>query len=108
MNLIITGKHIEITKALREYIKNKFIKIINNFDHVIDAKFTLSVEKLNNIVDVTIHLPHLDINAKSINLDMYQAIDSVINKIDRQVLKYKEKYKDHHQSEGSIKHNSSN
>ena len=108
MNLIITGRHIEITTPLREYVKNKFIKIMNHFDHVIDAKFTLSVEKLNNIVDVTIHLPHLDINAKSINLDMYQAIDSVINKIDRQVLKYKEKYKDHHQSEGSIKHNSSN
>jgi len=108
MNLIITGKHIEITNALREYIKNKFIKIMNHFDHVIDAKFTLSVEKLNNIVDATIHLPHLDINARSIDLDMYQAIDSVINKIDRQVLKYKEKYKDHHQAEGSIKHNSSN
>ena len=82
---------------------NKFIKINNHFDHVIDVKFILSVEKFDNIVEATIHLPHLDINAKSVDEDMYKSIDLVINKLDRQVIKYKEKIKDHHQSEGSIK-----
>jgi len=108
MKLIITGRHFEISEALRKYIEMKFEKIMNHFDHVIDAKFILSVEKLSNIVDATIHLPHLDINAKSIHEDMYKSIDLVIHKIDRQVLKYKDKYKDHNQSEGSFKHNSSN
>ncbi|MFL2980198.1 MAG: ribosome hibernation-promoting factor, HPF/YfiA family [Methylophilaceae bacterium] len=107
MNLTITGRHFEISDALRKHIEIKFRKIMNHFDHVIDARFILSVEKLNNIVDATIHLPHLDINAKSIDDDMYKSIDLVIYKLDRQVLKYKEKYKDHHQAKGSIKHNSS-
>jgi len=107
MNLNITGRRFEITSSLRDHIQNKFIKIKNNFDHVIDVKFILSVEKFDNIVDATIHLPHLDINAKSVAEDMYKSIDLVINKLDRQVIKYKEKIKDHHQSEGSIKNKSS-
>jgi putative sigma-54 modulation protein len=69
MNLNITGRHLEITPALQNHIENKFIKIKSHFNEVIDAKFILSVEKLNSIVDVTIHLPHLNINAKSINED---------------------------------------
>ena len=107
MNLNITGRHFEVTPALKEYVENKFNKINNHFDHVINAKFILSVEKFDNIVDATIHLPHLDINAQSVDEDMYKSIDLVINKLDRQVIKYKEKIKDHHQSEGSIKNKSS-
>jgi len=107
MNLNITGRHFEVTPALKEYVENKFNKINNHFDHVINAKFILSVEKFDNIVDATIHLPHLDINAKSVDEDMYKSIDLVINRLDRQVIKYKEKNKDHHQSEGSIKNKAS-
>ncbi|MFQ3368415.1 MAG: putative sigma-54 modulation protein [Methylophilaceae bacterium] len=107
MNLNITGRHFEITPALKKHIEDKFIKINNHFDHVINAKFILSVEKFDNIVDATIHLPHLDINAKSVDEDMYKSIDLVINRLDRQVIKYKEKNKDHHQSEGSIKNKAS-
>ena len=107
MNLNIIGRHFDITPSLRKQIENKFVKIINHFDYEIEAKFILSVEKLDNIIDATIHLPHLDINAKSVDVDMYKSIDLVINKLDRQVIKYKEKNKDHHQSEGSIKYKSS-
>ena len=78
MNLNITGRHFEVTPALKEYVENKFNKINNHFDHVINAKFILSVEKFDNIVDATIHLPHLDINAKSVDEDMYKSIDLVI------------------------------
>ena len=104
MNLNIIGRHFEITPALRQYIENKFIKINNHFNHVIEAKFILSVKKYDHTIDVTIHLPHLDINAKSVDDDMYKSIDLVINKLDRQVIKYKEKNKDQHQSEVSIKY----
>jgi putative sigma-54 modulation protein len=104
MNLNITGKHLEITPSLKKHIKNKFIKINNHFNYVIDAKFILSVEKLDNIIDATLHLPNLDINAKSVCNDMYKSIDLVINKLDKQVIKYKDKNKDHHQSKVSIKH----
>jgi|TARA_B100000795_G_C22784224_1_gene433812 putative sigma-54 modulation protein len=106
MKLDIIGRHFEITPTLKEYIKNKFIKITNHFDHIIEVKFILSVEKLDNIIDVTLHLPHLDINAKSVDEDMYKSIDLVINKLDKQVIKYKEKNTDHHQAEGSIKYKS--
>lgn len=104
MNINIIGRHLEITPALKQHIENKFIKIKNHFKDVLDVKFILSVEKVHSLVDATIRLPHLDINAKSIDEDMYKAIDLVINKLDRQVIKYKEKYKDHHQSDGSIKY----
>jgi len=107
MNLNITGRHLEITPALQDYIENKFIKIKSHFNDVINAKFILSIEKENSVVDATIHLPHLNINAKSIDEDMYKAIDLVIGRIDRQVIKYKEKHKGHHQSDGSIKHRTS-
>ena len=106
MNFNIIGRHFEITPALKEHIKNKFTKIKNHFEDVIEVKFILSVEKLDHIIDATLHLPHLDINAKSIDEDMYKSIDLVINKLNKQVIKYKEKYKDHHQSEGSIKNKS--
>ena len=104
MNLNITGKHLEITPSLKKHIENKFIKINNHFNYVIDAKFILSVQKLDNIIDATIHLPNLDINAKSVCDDMYKSIDLVINKLDKQVIKYKDKNQDHHQSKSSIKH----
>ena len=104
MNLNITGRHFEITPALKKHIEDKFIKINNHFDHVINAKFILSVEKLDNIIYANIHLPNLEINAKSVCDDMYKSIDLVINKLDKQVIKYRDKNKNHHQSEGSVKY----
>ena len=106
MNLNIIGRHFDITPSLRKQIENKFVKIINHFDYEIEAKFILSVEKIDHIIDATIHLRSLDINAKSVCDDMYKSIDLVINKLDRQVIKYKDKNKDHHQPEGSIKYKS--
>jgi len=106
MNLIIKGHNIEITGAVNEYVKNKFHKITDHFDHVIDARITLSLEKLSHIAEVTIHLPKADIHAESSDSNMYHAIDTLIQKLDRQVVKYKEIHYGHHQSDGSIKHKS--
>jgi len=103
MNINISGHHLDITPSLHEHITKKFLKIKMHFDYVIDVKFILSVEKLTHIAEATIHLPNIDIHAKCTDKDMYHGIDLLIGKLDRQVIKYKEKIKDHHKSDNSYK-----
>ena len=104
MNLHLTGHHLEVTPALREYIQSKLTKVSNHFDHMIDVKVTLSVEKLAQKVEATIHVPGADLHAESSDVDMYSAIDLLADKLDRQVLKHKEKNTDHHKANGAVKH----
>ena len=104
MNLHLAGHHLEVTPALREYIQNKLTKVSNHFDHMIDVKVTLSVEKLAQKVEATIHVPSADLHAESSDADMYSAIDLLADKLDRQVLKHKEKHADHHKTNGAVKH----
>ncbi|MFM8391472.1 MAG: ribosome hibernation-promoting factor, HPF/YfiA family, partial [Methylophilaceae bacterium] len=96
MNLQLTGHHLEVTPALRDYIASKLSKISNHFDHVIDIKVTLSVEKLSQKVEATVHVPGNDLHAECSNENMYSAIDLLADKLDRQVLRCKEKISDHH------------
>ena len=106
MNIIIKAHNFEITPSIDQYVRNKFKKITNHFDHLIDAKFTLSLEKLEHKAHVSIHLPKADMHAESSDESMYHAIEIVIHKLDRQVIKYKEKNSSHHQVNGSIKNKS--
>ena len=103
MNLIIKAHNFEITPSIEQHVRNKFKKITNHFDHLIDAKFILSLEKLDHIAQITIHLPKADIHAESSDENMYHAIEIAIQKLDPQVIKYKEKNSNHHQADGSIK-----
>jgi putative sigma-54 modulation protein len=104
MNLQLTGHHLEVTPALRDYIASKLSKISNHFDHVIDIKVTLSVEKLSQKVEATVHVPGNDLHAECSNENMYSAIDLLAYKLDRQVLRFKEKISDHHKVNGAVKH----
>ncbi|MBU3644279.1 MAG: ribosome-associated translation inhibitor RaiA [Candidatus Methylopumilus sp.] len=104
MNLQLTGHHLEVTPALRDYIASKLSKISNHFDHVIDIKVTLSVEKLSQKVEATVHVPGNDLHAECSNENMYSAIDLLADKLDRQVLRFKEKISDHHKVNGAVKH----
>jgi len=103
MQLNLSGHHIEITSALREYVANKMERLERHFDHVINIHVILSVEKLQQKAEATIHVSGANIFAKVENEDMYKAIDELTDKLDRQIKKHKEKLKDHHQAEGSIK-----
>jgi putative sigma-54 modulation protein len=107
MNLHLTGHHLEITPALREYVQDKLTKISNHFDHVIDIKVTLSVEKLAQKIEATLHVPGNDLHAESSGDNMYSAIDTLADKLDRQVLKHKEKLSNHHKVNGALKHQAS-
>lgn len=92
MNLKITGLHLEITPPMREYIQNKLERVTRHIDHVIEVSVTLSVDKLVQKAEVNLHLPPgRDIHVEAAEADMYAAVDVVMDKLDRQVLKHKEK-----------------
>jgi putative sigma-54 modulation protein len=95
MNLNLTGHHLEITPAIRAYVIAKLERVNRHFDHVIDVSVVLSVDKLRQKVEANVHVRGKDIHAESIEPDMYAAIDMLADKLDRQVVKYKELLKDH-------------
>jgi putative sigma-54 modulation protein len=96
MNLNLTGNHhLDITPAIRDYIAAKLERVTRHFDHVIDVNVVLSVEKLRQQVDVNLHTRGKDIHCQAVDADMYAAIDALADKLDRQVLKYKEKREVH-------------
>ncbi len=99
MNLHMTGHHLEITPSIRDYVSSKMTRINRHFDHVIDVNMILSVEKLRQKIEANVHLSGKDIFAESENDDMYAAIDLLIDKLDRQIVKHKEKIKNKHIAE---------
>jgi len=94
MNLNVSGHHLEVTPALRDYVREKLGRVTRHFDHVIDAHVVLSVDKLRQKAEVTLHVRGKDIHCASEDQDLYAAIDLLIDKLDRQVLKYKDKRQD--------------
>ncbi len=102
MNLSITGHHLEVTPALRDYVVQKLERITRHFDRVIDIKVCLTVDKLVQKAEITIHVPGKDIFAESSDADLYAALDSLADKLDRQVLKYKAKATGH--AHEAVKH----
>ena len=95
MNLNLTGHHVEITPALRDYVTSKINKITRHFDHVIDVSVILSVEKLRQKAEANVHVRGKDIFVETDSLDMYASIDSLVDKLDRQILRHKEKNTSH-------------
>ena len=95
MQINLTGHHVEITDSLRNYVDTKFSKLERHFDHISNVHVILNVEKLSQKAEATVHLSGAEVFASSENQDMYAAIDSMVDKLDRQVLKHKEKLKKH-------------
>ena len=102
MQIDITGHHVEVTEALRDYVGSKFDKLERHFDNVVDAHVVLTVEKLTQKAEATLNLSGAKLYADALDEDMYAAIDGLIDKLDRQVVKHKEKRADHHRREGSV------
>jgi len=91
MNLNLTGHHLLITPAIREYLSTKLVRVTRHFDHVIDVNVVLSVDKLRQQVTANLHIRGKEIHAECVEADMYAAIDALADKLDRQVLRHKEK-----------------
>lgn len=90
MNLHLTGQHIAITPAMRDYVVQKVERVNRHFDHVIDVTMVLSVDKLQQKIEANLHVRGKDIHCESVDSDMYAAIDSLADKLDRAVIKHKE------------------
>ncbi len=102
MNLTITGRHVEVTPAIREYLTSKLDRVTRHFDSVTSSTAILSVEKLQQKVEVTLHVRGKDIFVESEDINLYAAIDAMADKLDRQVQKYKQKQSGHNHE--TIKH----
>lgn len=91
MQINLTGHHVDITEPLKGYVDSKFERLERHFDHVINVHVILSVEKLRQKAEASIQINGAKLFADAVHEDMYAAIDALIDKLDRQVLKYKEK-----------------
>ena len=107
MQLNVTGHHVEITSALHDYVSSKLEKLERHFDHVTNVHVVLSVEKLRQKAEATISITGNNLFADAEDADMYAAIDALIDKLDRQIKKHKEKLTDHHRTEGATLKNNS-
>jgi len=96
MQLSVTGHHVEVTAPLREYVASKIEKIERHFDLVSDVHCILTVEKLRHKAEATLHVIGGTIYADATEEDMYAAIDGLMDKLERQIRKHKEKTADHH------------
>lgn len=95
MQVNLTGRHVDITDSLRNYVLSKFERIERHFDHITNVNVILDVEKLRQKAEASFHISGHDIFADSENEDMYAAIDALVDKLDRQLLKHKEKMQSH-------------
>ncbi|HEC16586.1 MAG TPA: ribosome hibernation promoting factor [Sedimenticola sp.] len=95
MQINLTGHHVDITNALRSYVDTKFERLERHFDHVSNVHVILSVEKLRQKAEATLHLNGASVFADAVHEDMYAAIDGLVDKLDRQVKKHKEKMTNH-------------
>lgn len=103
MQINLTGHHVEVTPALREYVNRKLGRVVRHFDHVTSARVILTVEKQSSKAEANLHVTGADLFANASHHDMYAAIDLLADRIDGQVRRHKEKLTDHHRSEGGIK-----
>lgn len=103
MNLNVTGHHLDVTPAIREYLSSKMDRLTRHFDHVIDVNVVLSIEREQRKAEASVHVRGRDLFAESHDPDMYAAIDSLIDKLDRQIVKHKER-RSEGRADASIKH----
>ena len=94
MRLSISGHHIDVTDALKTYVEERMQKLERHYDHITKAHVILSVEKLRQRAEATVHVSGADVFADADSEDLYAAIDKLADKLDRQILKHKEKNQD--------------
>jgi len=104
MNLVISGRHVAVTPSIRSYLESKLSRIRRHFDHVIDVNVILAADHLAREVEVTCHVAGKEIFVKSGDPDLYAAIDAAADKLDRQVIKHKDRL--HAHPHDALKHHS--
>jgi len=95
MQISVTGHHLEVTEALKNYVQSKFEKLERHIDHVTDVHVILSVEKVDQKAEATVQISGAKLFAEDHQEDMYAAIDGLVDKLNRQIVKHKEKTSKH-------------
>ena len=95
MQVSVTGHHVEVTDSLRNHVEEKIGKLKRHFDNVTDVHVILTVEKLEQKAEATVQVSGAKLFADDVREDMYQAIDNMVDKLDRQIIKHKEKTGSH-------------
>lgn len=95
MQINITGHRLDVTPALRAFTEEKFDRLERHFDQITGVHVVFDVEKLRQIAEATVYVNKGELHASSESEDMYAAIDSLVDKLNRQLVKHKEKIKDH-------------
>ena len=95
MQLSISGHHVDVTDALRSYVTSKMERLEKHFDHITNVHVVLSVEKLQQKAEATMHVSGAELFADADSENLYNAIDQMSDKLDRQIVKHKEKLTDH-------------
>jgi putative sigma-54 modulation protein len=101
MQVSLSGHHVEITDSLRNYVNEKVERLDRHFDQALDIHVVLTVEKLRHKAEATMHISGGNLYADDEKEDMYAAIDGLVDKLDRQGKKHKEKSKSH-RNKGAI------
>lgn len=101
MQLKITGQQLDVTSSLKQHIQSKTFKLKRHFDQVLDIHVILKVNKLEHTAEAVLHCSGIRVFAEAKSQDMYSAIDALADKLDRQVLKHKQKTQSHHRAEGA-------
>lgn len=92
MNIHITGRHFDVTQALRNHITDRISFLEKHFERLIDVHIVLHLERANQIAEATLHIAHQPtIHAKAETSDMYASVDMMIEKLKAQIQKHKEK-----------------
>lgn len=95
MQVSLSGHHVDITDSMRNYVNEKIERLDRHFDQALDIRIVLTVEKLRHKAEATLHVSGSNLYADDVQEDMYAAIDGLVDKLDRQGKKHKEKMKSH-------------
>ena len=98
MSIIVSGRHVEVTESMKEYAESKLNAILEDKHKISSARIVLNLEKARHLAEVIVHGKGLNIEADSESYDMYESIDTVMGKIERQIDRYFDKKQDHHKT----------
>lgn len=96
MQITITARHFELTKAIRDYVETSCLKLKKYFDHIITVHVTLALENSRNICELSLHAAKFSLQSEAEEMDMYLSIDTALDKMEGQIKKLKDRITDHH------------
>ena len=103
MDISITGRHLEVTPAIREYAQKKLEHIHVDFPRILSAHYIVEVDKFRHVAELIVHCGnHLTIEARAVSEDLYASLDAVVDKVERQMRKYKTKIQDHRPRQADV------